>query len=134
MASAAVMVPFRSMNSAVMMLPTDCSGYLRNWLMSLRVSGRAFFSTRISTPAGSSSSRSTVSSIASSSRMPASSRSGRETTIICWVSGGRLEKTSAACSLGSVRKASAPCSWGRPSRRSARSTGFCSARMAESSR
>ena len=98
--------------------------------MSRRVSGPAFFSTRLTTLAGSSSSMSTASSTYSSSTMAESSWSVADWIMVCWVSGGRLENTSAASSLGSVRKATTAFSWGSSARASATSTSFSSASIA----
>ena len=46
-AELAVIVGRRSVNSAVIMLPAECSGYLRNWLIRPRISGVAFFRMRL---------------------------------------------------------------------------------------
>ena len=67
------MVAFRSTYSVVMMLPVESSGYLRISLMLLRISGSEWRKIRLTTPAGISSTMSTVSSRYSSSSTSLSS-------------------------------------------------------------
>ena len=59
--------------------------------------------------------------------MADSSRSVTDMMMTCWVSGGRLENTSAASSFGRVRKATVAFSSGSASINSAMSTSFSSA-------
>ena len=128
MACSTVIVGRRSVNSAVIMLPAECSGYLRNWLIRPRISGVAFFRMRLTTLAGMSSSISTASSTYRSSTMTANSASVAAATMSCCISGSSSANTSAATPLGSVRKASTASSPFSSPRNSAISTSFSSSR------
>ena len=93
----------RSTNSAVIMLPTESSGYFRYWFMRLRVAGVALRMTRLTMFAGSSSIMSTASSTYMSSMMAASSVSVMELIMTSCSCASSSAKTSAPRSLESRR-------------------------------
>lgn len=105
-ASSTVMSRFRSTNSVVMMDPAESSGYFNISLTLLRVSGSVCLRIRLTTEAGISSMRSTVSSTYSSSSTSFSSVSEKVLMSSSWTSGSISTNTSAAVSLGSSRYSS----------------------------
>ena len=118
----------RSINSAVIMLPAESSGYWRYWLMRFLVSGVAARITRLTTLAGSSPSISTASSTYSSSTMPASSESVIALMIFSCSGASKLAKTSAAVSFESRRNTSGMRASSISVRNSATSNSFISSR------